>query len=544
MHPFKPFLRLLVCLLPTGAQAQQFFLDTSSTAGRIVQHATVTTNGDQVLLMRSTQGNLLWRCAADGTPLWARQLGSYPGPYGSPQVISDGDNGILLLHESGVDEVGELPWFDNIRYHLSLSRVDPNGDLLWQRHVTVSLPIYEYGGLMELRPTLAPDGAIFVTGHSLNPSTGGNRLLVCKLNAQGEHLWTRTATADPGRWSMSELSLLAAPDDQGGIHLMETLNNAGPVALMHIHGDGSLDRIQHISYTNAPVHYTAVDQLLRTTDGGLLLLGSIQIPAHIYTSVVRLSPAGVMVQADFYTHNSVEWMALRHIGYRDDDHLLMTLDTLVMELDATGEVIGAVGFSGSTADHQRHTMRPITSHAGPTGASLAGHLRSVELDFGYITRKPAVMIIDPLVTTCSAAPIEVGHLSVPLDLFSMVEFTDFPLSAVLTSSVAVNDTLLDRALTSTGSLCELLTNVDALVPEVHRDLLNNWVQAGEPILYATPGPRRTTIWDITGRSVRGSTIDQGNTQTIPTTGWSAGLYLVHITDPDGGQARTHRVVVR
>ncbi len=516
----------------------QLALDTTSDQNTIMYTGTVASNGDRVLALRGNPGTVLWRAAADGTPLWARQLGN--GTL-APQLAADPSSGTWLLHPAGVQQFSADPsgLYDTLRYHYVLSRMDAAGTLAWATKLTFDLRYVTLWPDPEVRLMAGDDAAFLVMYTHEVP----NALSMLKVDGQGQMLWGRSYWTDqlpPG----TEVTC-GAPDGNGGLFLSLEGNASMWTYVAHVLADGSLDWVKQAAYTNAPVYYNTTHDAAAMPDGSVLMFGRMDIPGHNYLSTLRMSPQGTVTDAHFYTAPLGGWAALWAVARENDGTILLVNDSSVIRLAVNGEVASAVSLASHVDGDQRNRFIPMAMSATGEGAVLPGVLDYVHVDLGYTMHRPGIRTIDPADPGCYTAPLAVGHVPVPTNLYVVTDFTGFEPATFLTAAADTLLVLQPVGMGSTTDLCEVMvaTGIQDAQHTIPADLLNTVAAQGDPFLLATPLARRISVLDVAGRCLVKERLYGGDAQAIHTAGMPPGLYLLRMSTPEGTAVRTHRVLV-
>lgn len=529
---------LLLLMAPLFVQAQpQLAFDTTSTQNLIVYTGTVTANGDRVLAVRGSSGTVLWRSQADGTPVWARQVGQ-----GAPQLIADGAGGVQLLQYIFAEQFDsdESDFNDTLREHYGLTKVDGNGEVAWARKLSVD---WRYAGVW---PTVATpflvdgENACFVVFRALYDSENG--LAILKIDDQGQLLWTRSFTLMDFTFDVVNG---VTGDGNGGLYFSLDGTPSLSTKVVHLLADGTLDWQKKISYTNAAVYYNPTYDMVTAPDGSLVVLGAMSIPDHFYLSTIRLSPQGTVTDAHFYTPPPV-WGTLSAIKRMDDGRLLVAKDSVVIALAADGEVEAAASMVSHVDGDQRNRFIPMAMDATPQGAVLSGVLDYVHVALGYTHHRPSIRTIDPYATNCYTEALQVVHVPVPTWLYQV---EDYPVANQNSMYCTIADTLVASTPVGTLTTTDLCTvmiamGVPTMGPRVYQDLKSNVVQQGTAIAFvADDGARRVNVIDAAGRCLVSDRLLPAGEASLQTREWHTGIYLLRVSDADGTAIRTHRVLV-
>ncbi len=411
----------VVLCIPLFARAQsQLVLDTSSTQDNIIYGGAVATNGDRLMVLRSTEGLLLWRAQPDGTPVWTKQIGT-GSMIGSPQIVADQANGCLQLRYLGTDQMDEdqSTMVDTMRLHYLLCSIDQGGTVNWSRKLSIDLRYTSSWPLFTVRLIAGVNGAFIVTHakEALNPLT------VIQFDDQGQMLWGRAyVPGDIG--SFDEVGGITS-DANGGLYI--THSHLGPMwnYVLHLTPDGSMDWAKQFSYSNGTVYYNPTYDAVSLPDGSVQLLGRMDIPGHNYYSTVRISPSGSVTDAHFYPSSIVAWGAAITMDRRDDGGYLVALDSVLLAVAADGDVESAVALTSHVDDDQRNRFVPGTLAATPEGAVMSGVLDHVHVDLGYAHHRPAFRAVDPADPGCYTTPMAIGHVVVPPELYVVTDAAAF-----------------------------------------------------------------------------------------------------------------------
>jgi len=533
----RTLLPIMLCLpLFTLAQVQ-LALDTVSTLDPVVYNGFIASNGDRVLAMHSADGTLVWRADANGTPLWARTVAM-----ADAQVINDQANGTLLLGSGYSHYQMEYmdDFIDTLTVEYPLVRLDQNGNIVWSKKYVIQLIFsnFTYFPSPFAKVGSWSDGSFISVVFSDNLS---NKLLTIKLDDQGQVLWQRSfsfpAFGNLGVWQAT--SLLA--DANGGVYINYADIWFDP-HVVHLLADGTLDWVKTFRYVAGSGYYLGAAP---RSDGAVQILQRMIIPGHDYLSSVRLTPEGAVDDAHFYNLPvpSNQFVGAG-VAQQSNGNLLMLRDSIVISVADNGDVQAAVAMNSHVAGDQRNTFNPIALGVTSEGAVLPGVLDYVHVDLGYTHHRPAIRTIDPAAASCYTTPVEVTHVVVPPDLFTVEDVPGFQAD---TMSVSVTDTIVamqDVTPVTTTNLCNVMiyTGINENEQVTGNDLINTVAQAGEQFRFRSSETRLVSVWDISGRTVQNRRIYlQG--QDVQTQGWSPGIYLLRISAKDGMGERSYRVLV-
>lgn len=524
--------------LPMFTLAQvQLALDTVSTLDQVVYNGFVASNGDRVLAMHSADGTLVWRADANGTPIWSKTVAMTDA-----QVIADQADGTLLLGSGYSHYQMEYidDFIDTLTVEYPLVRLDQNGNVAWSKKYVIQLTFSNFTYFPSPFAKVASwSGGTFIS--VVFSDSFLNNLLTIKLGDQGQVLWQKSFSFPAfGNLSVWQATFLVA-DASGGVYINYSDIWFDP-HVVHLLADGTLDWVKTFRYVAGSGYYLGVAP---RSDGAVQILQRMIIPGHDYLSSVRLTPEGMVNDAHFYNLPSPSNQFVgAAIAQKPDGSLLMLRDSMVISVADNGDVQSAVAMNSHVSGDQRNTFNPISMYATSEGAVMSGVLDYVHVDLGYTHHRPAVRTIDPAATSCYTAPVEVTHVVVPPDLFTVEDVPGFQPD---TMSVSVTDTIVamqDVTPITTTNLCNVMiyTGINESEQATGNDLINTVAQSGEQFCFRSPETRLVSVWDISGRKVENRRIYlQG--QNVQTQGWSPGIYLLRISAKDGMEERSYRVLV-
>lgn len=531
-------LTLLLAAIPLiGRTQHQLAFDTTSTENAIVYTGTVATNGDRVLAVRGSGGTVLWRSSADGTPVWVKQLGQ-----GAPQLLADDAGNVQLLQLLSVEhfEIDQSDYDDTLRVHYLMTQLDESGEVAWARNLSIDWRYVVSWPVVEPPLLIAGQDASFVV-FRVWPHFG-SAFAILKIDEQGQMVWARSFSniVDP----YNEVNC-GVEDGNGGLYLSIAHSPSSWTRLVHVLADGSLGWEKTISYANAPVISSSCYDLVKVPDGSIQIYGSISIPNHFYQSTVLLSPEGMVTDAHFYTLPGSGWAALKAIRRRNDGSFLMVQDSVVVALAANGDVEEAVALTSHVAGDQRNTFIPMAMNCTSEGAVLTGVLDYVHVDLGFTHHRPSVRTIDPFSPGCYTMPVDIGHVPVPAGLYQVEDHSGFQEDTVYVSVTNTAFAPEPFVPVSTSDLCSVMiaTGVELVGPQVHQDLQGNVVQQGMHITFLAGEARRVSVTNAAGQTVLKDRLLPAGATTMAAAGWRTGIYLLRVTDQDGGSVRMHRVLV-
>jgi hypothetical protein len=128
---------------------------------------------------------------SDGNHLWTRQFGTDNADYANSSAVDQ--NGNVFVAGS---TYGDLDGANAGGYDAYVRKLDPQGDHLWTRQFGTSISDYAEAAAVDA------DGNVIVGGNTWSDLEGANAgstdAYVRKLDAQGDHLWTRQFGTDAG----------------------------------------------------------------------------------------------------------------------------------------------------------------------------------------------------------------------------------------------------------------------------------------------------------------------------------------------------------
>ncbi|MBS1941262.1 MAG: hypothetical protein JST38_10335 [Bacteroidetes bacterium] len=528
----------IMLFLPLFTLAQvQLALDTVSTLDQVVYNGFVASNGDRVLAMHSADGTLVWRADANGTPIWSKTVAMTDA-----QVIADQADGTLLLGSGYSHYQMEYidDFIDTLTVEYPLVRLDQNGNVAWSKKYVIQLIFQNYVSFPSPFARVASwSGGSFIS--VVFSDSFLNYLLTIKLGDQGQVLWQRSfsfpAFGNLGVWQATFL----VADANGGVYINYADIWFDP-HVVHLLADGSLDWVKTFHYVAGSGYYLGAAP---RSDGDVQILQRMIIPGHDYLSSARLTPEGAIDDAHFYNLPvpSNQFVGAG-IAQQSNGNLLMVRDSMVISVADNGDVQAAVAMNSHVAGDQRNTFNPIALGVTSEGAVLSGVLDYVHVDLGYTHHRPAIRTIDPAAASCYTTPVEVTHVVVPPNLFTVEDVPGFQAD---TMSVSVMDTIIavqDATPITTTNLCNVMiyTGINESEEITANALLNTVAQPGEPFRFRSPEKHQVGVWDISGREVEEIRI-YGSGQDVQTQGWSPGIYLLRISAKDGMEERSYRVLV-
>lgn len=536
---------IVLCLPLFGRAQSQLALDTSSTQGAIVITGTTASNGDHLLLLRTSAGMRLWRAEADGTPLWAREM-EYLGT-NQIHLFADNEGGVVMVrmlpHEVVINEL-DFQAMDSLRTYCQIARIAQDGGIAWQYVVSnaygFATPEWQTYRI-DAMAGVGTDG-VFLVVHDradFNPS----QLSVVKLGMDGALLWARSfqLPQPPQHWVASEL----VGDNAGGFYIRGAWEWGEADVIGHVSSDGTLNWLKTVNYISGGMVGMQSVEAAVMADGSLLGVGRMLVPGHDYLATFRMDLQGSLVDAHFYTHPPVSWPTTFGSGQRTDGTVLISMDSLVVKVADDGSLLDAMVMNGHVEGDQRNTFHPVRMNVRPEGAVFTGVLSNVHVDLGLTRYWPAIRTIEPGSSACHVSAVDLEHVVVPTELYEVEEVGSFVEQPALVTMLESTLTSSVGGLLPTLGLCALMipASLDDRAGAVPGDLLNTLASPGQPFLFATPAARRISVLDAAGRSVVAPRSFPEGTARLATDGWSPGLYLLRISDTDGSSPRSCRVVV-
>lgn len=175
-----------------GQSTVQFRIDTTIADYAMLEQGVVTPDGAVWTVLNVGDGKALWKCDAQGTPLWAITLDSVDQysyitalPYGGCAVV----NKLLSQHLLSGGPI------DTMLFGFTLTVLHADGSLNWRRKVTAKIL---YGGsslttglrLLACRPG-AGGSLMVLTDIALNSGGATSTPHVFKFDANGALLWSK-----------------------------------------------------------------------------------------------------------------------------------------------------------------------------------------------------------------------------------------------------------------------------------------------------------------------------------------------------------------
>ncbi|PCH92146.1 MAG: hypothetical protein COB85_08470 [Bacteroidetes bacterium] len=205
----------------------------------------------------SSSSILLVKTDVNGDTTWAK---TYPSSnYGEGEAVIETSGGDFMI----------FGYRNNIMY---LMKTDANGDSIWAKNYTDG----EYG--LDMKAT--SDGGYILLGYTNNIGVGDYDLYLVKVDANGDTMWTNTYGGI----------------DYENAHAVIQSSDGGYVLVGSSYSFSSGDNDLYIVKTNGSgvfewqnnygsIYYDVGYDVVQTTDGGFLIVGSYYQPATFYADV-------------------------------------------------------------------------------------------------------------------------------------------------------------------------------------------------------------------------------------------------------------------
>ena len=211
----------------------------------------------------------------DGSFAWRGVYGDAEMQYLSSMQITD-DGGFIIAGHTIDTTTG------SIDRNLSLVRINPSGEILWQKQYASDNPAATDTGAI-IRNT--PDGGFIVGGYT---QANGNDTWVLKLDSDGNISWQKRyydSTPGPAQQNIYDIKCTS---DEGyifvGINDHATLNQ-GELWIVKIKSDGSILWDKSYTWGYGDGYLTTVRSVNETSDGGYIIAGSKKKPSSVLNDV-------------------------------------------------------------------------------------------------------------------------------------------------------------------------------------------------------------------------------------------------------------------
>jgi hypothetical protein len=297
---------------------------------------------------------LVARYGPDGVPRWTRQRGTGAVDW-AEAVLPWLDDVVLVAGSTGGDLDGEPRVGSRDAF---VTALDQDGNHLWTRL---------HGSVNDDRFTQlvgTPEGDVYAVGYAREavdgePSIGWNDVLVVKLTASGEPVWTRLFGT-----SQDDLGLGAAADGAGGLYVTgltygafpgQTSGGGADAFLLRIDPDGSLRWVRQWGST-----YTDVGRDVASLGQAAYVVGLTGEAGQLGVGqVMGGSGAGDVFVARWSADGDLDWiLAAGTAGYDEGSAIAVEpAGHLFVAVTTYGHFLGGVnagsadgnGFSGDVA---------------------------------------------------------------------------------------------------------------------------------------------------------------------------------------------------
>lgn len=465
----------------------------------------------------------------------------YPAILGGPWEVrgsaATNDGGAVMItafEEADVDTPDED--------HITLSRIDASGLLVWSRRYGVAR-INENSLVV---PHVHSNGSDQYFIYLAAPDIGLEPQRIMKVDGLGDVLWSVGIDHMPADYPGQKL----VPTPFGGCLLLCWPHPSdGPLLVSLFADDGSLTWARSIRMTNESWALTP-GAGIQTSTGDVYLMGDQMSTGagDFFAFLIKISATGDLL-----------WYRLYGTAGLPDTHLHQTRD--IVELPSGDLAIGSTRFNlfDTSGVHYSSLAREFDSYTygstehGLSVSSVAvvdgdfistGNWIVTDVFFNYTYFHPVVMRTrQDLSGSC-------GWQQGPEDLASdtlvppaFVEFLD--LGTPVNIAWSYVDTVYAEmsAPLSMGEFCPLL-NVEEMPPGTPRlVVVPSLATKGSTIRVDAPSSDRIELLDAVGGSVLTVQVHPGMSCAIPTSSLASGFYLVRSCDVAGNVLGTSRVVL-
>lgn len=297
-------------------------LDSSETASDVVQlpdggfmlvgttSSSISAGGSDIYVVRTD---------AQGELQWARSYGG-----GGNEVFG----GIATTSDGGIVVAGSSSsWASPDSIEPYLLKIDAAGDPVW------SSTYGTMGGFNGIAST--PDGGFIMVGSDSATADGAwGDVLVVRVNADGDTLWTRLFDA-PSQLTRVDRVLVTSDGDYiigGGVSTI--FFGMSTAIVLKVTQDGTLSWSNRYSFLWA-------NDLSVTTDDDLLVLGPITDQFSFFPSVMRISAAGIPLEERYYYPEFFRSIYRSSMHVFDDNSVAICGNNSILRTDPTGDVLWA-----------------------------------------------------------------------------------------------------------------------------------------------------------------------------------------------------------
>ena len=524
-------------------------------------------DGEHIFRKYDEGGALVWSRAMEGNSenLWNGEK--------AVDLLNDGSEGFLFV---ALDDIQIYPndesnFEDSVVYSFHIAYINGNGSLtnaLLVKKVFTrpsSVTGYVLGGFDAERTP--DDGFILcITSEGLFASID-----LFKMDATGSILWSRSVgeawglleSGEPTTTFNIEAAATVAVSPTGRVYYSE--GGTFPYNQLRLGAldvDGSMLWMKRYVYGNtSPLvqyHDIAVDGAGNVHAGGAL--GTTVGRFHIF---LRTDPDGVLDRGDLYrTPYSLQQGQLDIDGQGRRYHLATIAPTSPSQTYSHGILIAdTLGTPARFMLRDDQVILPNNVFNIPQRIHVAGNrlavsnlLHNEDVDLAYTTRYEALSLFDTdAIDACLMYDTTFAHIPIPLDpvmtttvitnavsLDVSAYYTSEPLSLTLTP---LDPDALEPLCPFVSELLAIPAGLSADAAEERSPLLlNSFITQGSPIVLNDLGATALDVYDISGVLVQRYRLE--GQLSLPTAGWSAGVYVVRAMDGRGVPLRAERLVLQ
>jgi len=275
---------------------------------------------------------LLAKLDPDGNVLWQKTYGGTDNDYAF-SVRQTSDNGSIVI--------GRTESFGAGQSDVLVLKLDPDGNIQWQK--VFGGPDRDWG--REIIQTT--DGGYFFCGHTLSSGAGNYDFWMMRLSPDGSRLWERTLGG-----TGHDIACSTVQTSDGGYAVAGYTSSAGAgkddILVVKLDDAGVLSWQK----TYGTVAYDGACRIQQLPDRGYVLIGRFQASGDEPAAMLlRLNENGVVVRQERYAGTNISLTGIQQSP--DGDFVLLGSilnDILIFKTGTAGEIIWQHRYGGTSND--------------------------------------------------------------------------------------------------------------------------------------------------------------------------------------------------
>jgi len=501
---------------------------------------TETADGSILSVLDTDTTLYLVKFDTNGDAQWAR---TYPAGTNDPEwriirISATSDGGAIMIQDAWIWD--DQPW--QTYFHVVLTRIDPQGDILWSKHYSMNTGGFSIGPV-DARLNTEPGDLHTVLLHM----TTTQNTTVLRVNDSGDLLWSRKLAMAP---SQAVIQLVQDPSLGACVLMRSTYIEGSPIAVMRLDNNGNYLWGRTVMMIDEPWTYLGATGLA-TTDG----TAASQDVLYIYGRQKALLPTDKDFLLKFNNSGVLEWYKWYsdHLYNARSEGFSRELPSGDLEFGITqrqrfdvsgthlggGERFFPVGPFGSGYGRSWESGRTMLP-----GFIQSGSYQKTDQDSLLWTTPAMERVPWDLTNTCVWTADTTFALTDSFIPMALVDVDTLP--APLAQIVSVTDTntiAVPANLTAYFDFCTIVgVDENIAYDQPILEVFPSLIAAGDRLNLRASAAAEVTVLDTRGRIVWRERVPAGLTN-VPTSGLASGLHLVQRIDGQGIALGSARFVV-